>query len=119
MIRENSLAVQWLGPGGFTAVGSIPGQGTKIPQAMWFEPKTKKKKKKNFEKVNHRVGEKKQIIKPIIDLYPEHINNSYRSVRKKTPNLKKWADLNKHITKITNCKEILIANNYVKRSQPH
>ena len=32
----NSLAVQWLGLGAFTAVGpgSIPGRGTKIPQAM-------------------------------------------------------------------------------------
>ena len=33
---RNSLAVQWLGFGTFTAKapGSIPGQGTKIPQAM-------------------------------------------------------------------------------------
>ena len=32
----NSLAVQWLGPRAFTAegLGSIPGQGTKIPQAV-------------------------------------------------------------------------------------
>jgi len=32
-----SLAVQWLGLSGFTAVGlvSIPGQGTKILQATW------------------------------------------------------------------------------------
>ena len=32
----NSLMVPWLGLGAFTAVGpgSIPGQGTKIPQAM-------------------------------------------------------------------------------------
>ena len=31
----NSLVVQWLGLGAFTAKGldSIPGQGTKIPQA--------------------------------------------------------------------------------------
>ena len=28
---ENSLAVQWLGFGTFTARGSIPDQGTKIP----------------------------------------------------------------------------------------
>ena len=35
IISGNSLAVQWLGPGAFTAedLGSIPGQGTKIPQA--------------------------------------------------------------------------------------
>ena len=33
----NSLAVQWLGLGAFTArvIGSIPGGGTKIPQAAW------------------------------------------------------------------------------------
>ena len=33
---ENSLAVQWLGHGAFTAegAGSIPGQGTKIPQTL-------------------------------------------------------------------------------------
>ena len=34
---ENSLVVQWLGLHAFTAkgVGSVPGQGTKIPQATW------------------------------------------------------------------------------------
>ena len=33
----NSLVVQWLGLHAFTAKdqGSIPGQGTKIPQATW------------------------------------------------------------------------------------
>ena len=33
----NSLAVQWLGLCAFTAAGldSIPGQGTKIPLALW------------------------------------------------------------------------------------
>ena len=37
----NSLAVQWLGLGDFTAegVGSIPGWGTKIPQAAHGESK--------------------------------------------------------------------------------
>ena len=37
----NSLAVQGLGLGAFTAVGpgSIPGQGTKIPQATWHSQK--------------------------------------------------------------------------------
>ena len=41
---ENSLAVQWLGHGAFTAegAGSIPGQGTKIPQAA-AQPKKKGK----------------------------------------------------------------------------
>ena len=35
-IGGNSLAVQWLGLGAFTAegAGSIPGQGTKIRQAV-------------------------------------------------------------------------------------
>ena len=44
----NSLAVQWSGLGTFTAegLGSIPGQGTKIPQAMWCgQNKTKQKQK--------------------------------------------------------------------------
>ena len=41
----NSPAVQWLGLGAFTArgVGSIPGWGTKIPQAMQCGQKTKTK----------------------------------------------------------------------------
>ena len=35
VVTGNSLAVQWLGFGAFTAVGPglIPGRGTKIPQA--------------------------------------------------------------------------------------
>ena len=39
----NSLAVQWLGLGAFTAMGlgSIPGQGTKIPQAVQHGQKIK------------------------------------------------------------------------------
>ena len=41
----NSLAVQWLGLHAFTIVGPvlIPGQGTKIPQAMCCGQKKKKK----------------------------------------------------------------------------
>ena len=37
---------QWLGLGSFTAedLGSIPGQGTKIPQATLLGQKKKKKK---------------------------------------------------------------------------
>ena len=36
-----SLVVQWLGLHIFTAKGpgSVPGQGTKIPQAMWHGQK--------------------------------------------------------------------------------
>jgi len=42
----NSLVVQWLGLGAFTAEGlcSIPGWGAKIPQAEW--PKERKKGEK-------------------------------------------------------------------------
>ena len=45
----NSLAVQWLGLGAFTTMGlgSIPGWGTKIPQAKWRrEKKTQTSKQK-------------------------------------------------------------------------
>ena len=40
----NSLEVQWLGLHVLTAEvsGSIPGQGTKIPQAAWHGQKTQK-----------------------------------------------------------------------------
>ena len=39
------LAVQWLGLCALTAEGpgSIPGRGTKIPQAVWCSQKKKKK----------------------------------------------------------------------------
>ena len=44
--KENSLAVQWLGLRAFTAEGadSIPGRGTKIPQATWRSQQKRKKK---------------------------------------------------------------------------
>ena len=47
---EDFLAVQWLRVGAFTAVGlgSIPGQGAKIPQAVRYGQKKKKKKKSNW-----------------------------------------------------------------------
>ena len=37
----NSLVVQWLGPGALTAeaLSSVPGGGTKIPQATWCSQK--------------------------------------------------------------------------------
>ena len=40
------MAVQWLRLGAFTAVGlgSIPGQGTKILQALWHEKEKKKRR---------------------------------------------------------------------------
>ena len=39
--------VQWLGlcPSNAGSVGSIPGQGTKIPHVLWCSQKMKKKKK--------------------------------------------------------------------------
>ena len=42
-IGGNSLAVQWLGLGAFTAegAGSIPGRGTKIPPAVWCGQKNR------------------------------------------------------------------------------
>ena len=45
--RGNSLVVQWLGLSAFiaVAVGSIPGSGTKIPQATQCSWKRKRKKK--------------------------------------------------------------------------
>ena len=41
----NSLVIQWLGLSALTArgLGSVPGQGTKIPQAAW-----RGQNKKNF-----------------------------------------------------------------------
>ena len=47
----NFLVVQWLGPRTSTAggTGSIPGQGTKIPQAVQPKKKKKRKKEKNLK----------------------------------------------------------------------
>ena len=44
-LQGNSLAIQWLGLGSFAAMGpeSIPGQGTKLQQAV--EPSQNQKKK--------------------------------------------------------------------------
>ena len=49
---RTSLAVQWLGLHTFTAVGlgSIPGRGTKIPQASRHGQKKKKKNTKPKQK---------------------------------------------------------------------
>ena len=42
----NSLAIQWLGLCTLISkgLGSIPGQGTKIPQAMWSSQKENREK---------------------------------------------------------------------------
>ena len=47
------MVIQWLGLGVSNAegTGSIPGQGTKIPRAIWHSQNTKKKKKRN----SHRM----------------------------------------------------------------
>ena len=52
--------VQWLGLGALTArgPGSIPGQGTKILQAMWHgqkPPKKQKRKNKNIHEITDLV----------------------------------------------------------------
>ena len=51
-IWGNSLVVQWLGLGAFTAMGpgSTPGQGTKVPQAARRSQKTKQNKKTKTKK---------------------------------------------------------------------
>ena len=55
-----SLAVQWLRLRASTArgMGSIPGQGTKIPHATWHGQKIKKKKKRRRDRrelVSHQT----------------------------------------------------------------
>ena len=54
----NSPVVQWLGLRVLTAegLGSIPGQGTKIPQAVWHG-----QKKKKVHKVHKMKGGRPQI----------------------------------------------------------
>ena len=51
----NSLAVQWLGLGASMAggPGSIPGWGTKIPQATWH---SQRKKEGNLADYNNMDG---------------------------------------------------------------
>ena len=48
--RGNALAVQWLELCAFTTrgMGSVPGQGTKILQALWRSQKKKKLNRKEF-----------------------------------------------------------------------
>ena len=59
---RNSLVVPWLGLRASTAggLGSIPGQGTKIPQAAWCGKKQTNKTKQNRQGRAHRYinGEK-------------------------------------------------------------
>ena len=49
-MRGNSLVVQWLGLRASTAgsMRSVPGWGTKILQAMWYDQKKKKKERAVF-----------------------------------------------------------------------
>ena len=72
--KGNSLAVQRLGLHALTAedLGSIPGQGTKIPQALWRGHKTKqnktitKKQKQGIWKVKHGF-----FISAMLDIHQE------------------------------------------------
>ena len=54
LIQGNSLAVQWSGHRAFTAKGpgSIPGQGTNIPQAAWCSKKKERERERERERVN-------------------------------------------------------------------
>ena len=49
--RGTSLVLQWLGLCASIAggTGSIPGRGTKIPQAVWCGPKQRKEKKREIK----------------------------------------------------------------------
>ena len=75
VVSGNSLAVQWLGLCTFTAegTGSIPGRGTKIPQATWHGQKQQQQRKKRevaFIKTKLNVLErlnKSKSLKPISD----------------------------------------------------
>ena len=70
----NSLEVQWLELGTFTAKGpgSIPGWGTKVPQAVQHGQKNINKQKDNSQNGRQYM----QIIYLIRDLYPKYIKNS-------------------------------------------
>ena len=59
----NSLVVKWLGLRAFTAKGqgSIPGQGTKIPQAVWCSQKTKQNKKTRYQMLS-RIWRKRTLV---------------------------------------------------------
>ena len=62
---RNSLVVQWLGLCAFTAegLGSIPGQGTKIPQATWHSQRIKKKNRRYVQQL------KLWTLRPLTVLY--------------------------------------------------
>ena len=62
-ISGNSLVVKWLGLRAFTAKGqgSIPGQGTKIPQAVWCSQKTKQNKKTRYQMLS-RIWRKRTLV---------------------------------------------------------
>ena len=59
-LRGNFMVVQWLGFGTFIsgAPGSIPRQGTKIPQALWHDQKKKKMLTlENLESTERKVAD--------------------------------------------------------------
>ena len=62
--KGNSLAVQWLGLRALTAEdpGSIPGQGTKLPQAARRGQKIKKRKENLQNQCSILLGDASYVI---------------------------------------------------------
>lgn len=58
MKHENSVAIQWLGFGTFTASspGSTPGRGTMIPQTVRCAtpPQKKNDERENFDQISNK-----------------------------------------------------------------
>lgn len=55
----NSLVVQWLELAPHCqGLGSIPGLGTKVLQAVWCSQKGREKNTVKIEEITHRMGEK-------------------------------------------------------------
>ena len=94
MLYGNSLAVQWLGLRAFIAEGpvSIPGQGTKIPQAVRPE-----KKKRCFTNIftqhssfcfSWNVGSNKLIF---------HVTRNSTHIKRLTHDRLRWREKNRNI----------------------
>ena len=62
----NSLAVQWLGFCAFTVegMGSIPVQGTRIPQTALYSQNRKKKKFSKWQQMKASVDSKEKAMAP-------------------------------------------------------
>ena len=61
-----SLAVQWLGPRACSAegAGSVPGRGTKIPQASWCRPPAPPKKKRKRGSEGSQGRKSRRLCRP-------------------------------------------------------